>query len=184
MLKTAYATTFGDDLDFFSGEDWAGKVSVHYHEKEISIWNVAIFDKFRGKKLGQQMIRETIDFIKSRIKKSGDEISTVYLLVDISNDRAQHVYVKNGFEITGYGNFPNTWRMELKMKNTEQDYFWTVNGNRWVKLNGEILADFLPMESLLKGQRKSPAQIYLENLGFSEDDAEEFLAELRHEDTL
>jgi hypothetical protein len=55
------------------------------------------------------------------------------------------------------------------------DYYWTINGNRWVHVDGKIHQDYLTARQYLEGLRKTPAHIYLENLGFSCDEAEEYL---------
>lgn len=55
------------------------------------------------------------------------------------------------------------------------DYYWTVNGNKWVKIDGKIFPDYLSAELFLRGLRRTPAVIYLEKLGFSWEEAEEIL---------
>jgi|WetSurMetagenome_2_1015567.scaffolds.fasta_scaffold94732_2 hypothetical protein len=59
-----------------------------------------------------------------------------------------------------------------------EEYYYTINGNRRVHINGRTLEDFLPIAQELKGARKSPAFLYLESLGFSEEDALEYLESL------
>ena len=172
MIKETYPSIYGPDLGFFVGSEMKGELSIHYHKTSVSIWGVQIYKEYRGKGLGQQLMKETVEFLESKYP----EISMVYLYVATSNEIARYVYEKIGFKFAGYFTKFNqeVCRMELILRYAE-DCFWTVNGNRLVIIDGLVFNDFLTINEQLSGLRKTPAQIYLESLGFSEEEAGDYL---------
>lgn len=175
MIKTT-PTFHGDVVQFYSGQEYCGRLTINYSQKEASIWNVEIFEEFRGRKLGQQMMKETMEFLT----ETSPEIPLVYLTVNVDNEPAKRVYEKTGFRIVGRDSTFRTdeiYRMEYYMK-PAKDCYWTVNGNRKVILDGKEFDDFVPMEFAIKGVRTSKATAYLLSVGFSREEAEEYLSGL------
>lgn len=58
------------------------------------------------------------------------------------------------------------------------DYFYTINGKRYVVINDTVLSDHISLKYLLQGFRKTEAYQFLTYLGCSEEIAEEYLQNL------
>lgn len=59
-----------------------------------------------------------------------------------------------------------------------KDFCYTINGERWVYINGKHFQDSIPFHFALKGVRTTKAELYLLSVGFSREDAREFLDSL------
>lgn len=81
-------------LDFFSSNIKCGKFKIYFEKTGyITIWDVKIEQKYQGKGLGKQMMKECLDYIKEFYP----EFHRIILFVIPGNDRATHVYESVGF---------------------------------------------------------------------------------------
>lgn len=85
---------------------------------EAHITNIAVLPKYRGKKLGEALLKKTIEVAKKH------EATSMTLEVRVSNVIAQNLYKKFGFQIGGL-------RKRYYTDNHEDAYVM------WVKLNNE-----------------------------------------------
>jgi len=93
----------------------AGYCGMWIVMEDAQITNIAVFPKFRGKKLGEKLLSYVKDFAK---EKGAYHIS---LEVRVSNQIAQNLYRKLGFEVIGV-------RKNYYTDNQEDAYIM------WVKL--------------------------------------------------
>lgn len=85
---------------------------------EAHITNIAVLPGYRGKKLGEALLQQVINFTKAM------EAKTISLEVRVSNNIAQNLYKKYGFQNGGI-------RKNYYVDNQEDALVM------WVKLNGE-----------------------------------------------
>lgn len=85
---------------------------------EAHVTNIAVLPEYRGQKLGEALLQKTID-----VAKSYDAV-TMTLEVRVSNDVAQNLYEKFGFQIGGL-------RKRYYTDNNEDAYVM------WVRFNEE-----------------------------------------------
>jgi [ribosomal protein S18]-alanine N-acetyltransferase len=71
-----------------------GYVIAMRRGQEGSIQSIAVLPEFRGKGIGEVLMRSAIDHLTGRFKRA-------YLLVDVNNERAIRLYRKLSFNDTG-----------------------------------------------------------------------------------
>ena len=76
------------------GDAVIGYVIAIGHGREGSIQSIAVSPEFRGKGIGEMLMRAAINHLAGRSKR-------VYLLVDANNERAIRLYRKLSFDETG-----------------------------------------------------------------------------------
>lgn len=116
-------------LDFWHDKIYMGHAYVIIHpDDSMGIWNVQIFEDFRGKGFGTQMMTEVLQYIQDNFRQQ----ESVFLNVFFDNEPAKKVYEKVGFiyakkisrKIRGYG-FEKSlsggkYRMEYYFKESSQ----------------------------------------------------------------
>lgn len=78
---------FTELYKFFSDGTQVGKFKAVDEGDKISIWKLEIFPEFIGKKFGQQMMSEIIEYFHQ----------ILWLCVDVRNIPARKIYEKAGF---------------------------------------------------------------------------------------
>ena len=83
-----------------AGEELAGMAGVYRHNRvkirhEATIWGVYVRPKYRGKKLTERMIAETLNWCRS------NEVRIARLTVVTCNGPAIRCYLRCGFSICG-----------------------------------------------------------------------------------
>lgn len=102
-------------LDFWHDEIYMGHAYVIIHQDDsMGIWNVEIFEDFRGQGLGTQMMTEVLQYIQDNFRQQ----ESVFLHVLSDNEPAKKIYKKVGFERTK--EVSGKFRMEYYFKENLQ----------------------------------------------------------------
>ena len=99
MIKPIYTTLAHNKnvilIDFWHKGLCKGRVTlIPEKNKHMGIWDVKIFEPFRGKGLGQEMMLEVLELLE----KDYSDYSLIFLCVNKWNEKAIHIYKKLGFE--------------------------------------------------------------------------------------
>lgn len=94
---------------FIFADAYVGEFKLSPEKNGVSIWSVYIDSNYRGIGLGNEMMKECVEFIQRNYPKG----SLVFLWVDMSNTPAIKSYQNAGFYFSQFGHGQSTRRMEI-----------------------------------------------------------------------
>lgn len=99
----------GTNYEFIYADSIIGAFRLIPEKNGVSIWNVGIDSNYRGIGLGNEMMKECVEFIQQNYPKG----SLVFLWVDMSNTPAVKSYQNAGFYFSQFDDGQSTRRMEI-----------------------------------------------------------------------
>lgn len=93
---------------FYQQDNYSGHFYITHEKNCLSIWDVRIFEQYRNKGLGKQMMEECLELIRGVYS----EYSSAILFVESNNIPAVKLYTSVGFKEIA-DNFRGIKKMEI-----------------------------------------------------------------------